>query len=85
MNGMSDNHPARYRVCGGRFFVNGEPVPMDPRVLKIGVIAAGLDVGDPCVALSDHAARLILHMERSAMLAELADVLRDPPPPNRAA
>jgi hypothetical protein len=32
-----------YRVCNGTLLVNGEAVPVNGKVLKIGLAAAGLD------------------------------------------
>ena len=60
-----------YLVCRGALFVNGERVPVDKRVLRIGLAAAGLETTD-CGRLGDRAARRILHLERSLLLDGLA-------------
>jgi hypothetical protein len=75
---------AEYRVCEGSLFVNGERVPVHRRILKIGLAAAGLET-DACKPLSDHAARRILHLERSLLVAELTDEIRRALGPGRAA
>lgn len=67
---------AAYRICNGRLFVNEEHIPVNHRVLKIGLLAAGLDGPDPCGDLSETAARRILHMERNFLLAGLTEELR---------
>lgn len=67
---------ADYQVCGGRLFVNEEPVPVNHRILKIGLIAAGVSGDEPCGGISEEAARRILHMERAYSLAGLAAELR---------
>ena len=64
-----------YRVCRGGFFVNGELVPVHRRVLRIGLAAAGLQE-DACEPLSDRAAGRILQLERSLLIAGLAEELR---------
>ena len=69
--------PAQYRICGGQFFVNGDPVQLSRRILKIGAVAAGLDADDPCGTIPEGTARLILHMERNLLLAGLTEQLRD--------
>jgi len=68
-------NPATYRVCGGQFFVNGDPVPLSRRILKIGAVAAGLDAMDPCGPIPEGTARLILHMERTMLLDGLTKAL----------
>ena len=60
-----------YRVCGGRLFVNDEAVPVNHRILKIGLAAAGLEK-DACAPLFEAEAKRILHMERAWLLAGLA-------------
>ena len=67
------NH--EYRVCQGAFFVNGERIPVNGRVLKIGLAAAGLEAV-ACGNLGEREARRILHLERSLLLAGLAQELR---------
>lgn len=67
---------AAYRVCHGRLFVNDEPVPVNHRILKIGLLAAGLDGDDPCGTIAEADAERILHMERSWLLNGLAEELR---------
>jgi hypothetical protein len=64
-----------YRVCQGTLFVNDEPLPINGKVLKIGLAAAGLDVAD-CGPLGEREARRILHLERSLLLSGLAKELR---------
>lgn len=59
-----------YRVCGGRLFVNDEAVPVNHRILKIGLAAAGLEPQD-CAPLLEAEAKRILHMERAWLLAGL--------------
>ncbi len=73
-----------YRVCKGDLYVNGERVPVHRRVVKIGLAAAGLEK-DACEPLSDRAARRILHLERSLLVAGLAEELRRVLGPGRAA
>jgi hypothetical protein len=68
--------PADYRVCHGKLFVNEEYVPVNHRVLKIGLTAAGLSGAEPCEPISEEAARRILHMERAFLLAGLTAELR---------
>lgn len=68
---MGTTQRPAYRVCGGRLFVNDEEVPVNHRILKIGLAAAGLEK-DACAALFEDDARRILHMERSWLLAGLA-------------
>ncbi len=65
----------KYRVCEGDLLVNGERIPAHRRILKIGLIAAGVDAG-ACGPLSETAARRILHLERSLLLARLGEELR---------
>jgi hypothetical protein len=65
-----------YRVCKGKFYVNDEKVAVNHRILKIGLLAAGLDADEACGPLSDEDARRILHMERSWLLAGLSAELR---------
>lgn len=60
-----------YHVCGGGFFVNDEKVPINPRILKIGLAAAGIAGDDPCGPITEQDARRILHMERAWLLAGL--------------
>ena len=67
---------AEYRVCHGRLFVNDEYVPVNHRVLKIGLTAAGLSGDEPCEPISEETAQRILHMERNFLLAGLAAELR---------
>ena len=64
-----------YRVCRGGLFLNDEPVPVHRRILKIGLVAAGMGE-DACEPLSDRDARRILHLERSLLIAGLAEELR---------
>lgn len=71
---------AAYHVCGGRFFVNDEKIPVNPRILRIGLAAAGLDGDDPCGPISEHDARRILHMERAWLLDGLTRELHRNPP-----
>jgi hypothetical protein len=61
-----------YRVCKGHLFVNGERVPVNRRVLKIGLAAAGLEA-EACETLNDREARRILHLERSLLVSSLAE------------
>ena len=68
--------PAEYRVCHGRLFVNEEIVPVNHRILKIGLLAAGLTGDEACEPISEETARRILHMERSWLLAGLTAELR---------
>jgi hypothetical protein len=65
-----------YRVCYGRLFVNDEPVPVNHRILRIGLVAAGLEEQEPCSDLAEEAAARILHMERAYLLAGLTQELR---------
>ena len=65
-----------YRVCKGNLFVNDEKVPVNHRILKIGLLAAGLDADEACGPLSKEDAERILHMERSWLLAGLTEELR---------
>jgi hypothetical protein len=65
-----------YRVCKGKLFVNDEKVPVNHRILKIGLLAAGMDVEEACGPLSEEDAERILHMERSWLLAGLTAELR---------
>jgi hypothetical protein len=64
-----------YRVCHGKFFVNDEPLPINGKVLKIGLAAAGLEA-TACGSLGEREARRILHLERSLLLSGLAQELR---------
>lgn len=64
-----------YRVCKGTLLVNDEPVPVNGKVLKIGLAAAGLDL-TACGPLNEREARRILHLERSLLLSGLARELR---------
>ena len=64
-----------YRVCEGALLVNGERIPVNGKVLKIGLAAAGLEAG-ACGPLHERAARRILHLERSLLLSGLAPELR---------
>jgi hypothetical protein len=64
-----------YRVCQGTLFVNDEPLPINGKVLKIGLAAAGLEAG-ACGPLREREARRILHLERSLLLSGLARELR---------
>jgi len=73
-----------YRVCQGAFFVNGERVPVNGRVLKIGLAAAGLEAA-ACGSLGEREARRILHLERSLLLSGLAQELRRAIAADRAA
>lgn len=68
-----------YRLCRGRLFVNDEPVPLDRRVLNVGLAAAGL-APDSCGFLSERDMDRILHLERTYPLARLAEALRAEPP-----
>lgn len=69
-----------YRVCKGKLFVNDEKVPVNHRILKIGLLAAGMDAAEACGPLSEEDAERILHMERSWLLSGLAEELRRNPP-----
>lgn len=73
-----------YRVCRGAMFVNGERVPVNGRVLKIGLAAAGLET-TACGRLGEREARRILHLERSLLLSGLARELRRALAADRAA
>lgn len=64
-----------YRVCKGTLLVNDEPVPVNGKVLKIGLAAAGLDPS-ACGPLGEREARRILHLERSLLLSGLTRELR---------
>ena len=64
-----------YRVCQGTLFVNDEPLPINGKVLKIGLAAAGLEA-TACGSLGERAARRILHLERSLLLSGLVQELR---------
>jgi hypothetical protein len=64
-----------YRVCKGTFLVNGERIPVNGKVLKIGLAAAGLDEA-ACGPLGERDARRILHLERSLLLSGLTRELR---------
>lgn len=64
-----------YRVCEGTLLVNDEPVPVNGKVLKIGLAAAGLDLS-ACGPLGEREARRILRLERSLLLSGLATELR---------
>jgi len=81
---MAENIESTYRVCRGGLFVNGERIPVHRRALKIGLVAAGLDT-DACEDLSDRTARRILHLERSILIAQLTEELRDALGSDRAA
>ena len=73
---MKAETPSRFfQVCRGDLFVNGERVPVHRRVLKIGLAAAGMDDGS-CEPLSERAARRILQLERSLLLAGLEEEIR---------
>ena len=72
---MNTTH-GEYRVCHGKLFVNDEYVPVTHRVLKIGLMAAGMTGDEPCEPISEAAARRIFHMERAFLLAGLAEELR---------
>jgi hypothetical protein len=72
--------PAAYRVCEGKFFVNDERIPVHPRILRIGIVAAGLDAEHACAPIGERDARRILHMERAWLLTGLALELRRTPP-----
>lgn len=72
--------PAAYHVCRGRFFVNDEKVPVNSRILRIGLIAAGLDADSVCGPISEQDARRILHMERAWLIAGLTQELHRNPP-----
>ncbi len=75
---------AEYRVCRGALFVNDERVPVNGRILKIGLVAAGLEPS-ACDRLDEKEARRILHLERSFLLSGLARELRRAFAPDRAA
>jgi len=64
-----------YRVCKGEFFVNDERIPVNGKVLKIGLAAAGLDSA-ACGSLGERDARRILHLERALLLSGLTQELR---------
>jgi hypothetical protein len=64
-----------YRVCKGEFFVNDERIPVNGKVLKIGLAAAGLDSG-ACGTLGERDARRILRLERALLLSGLTRELR---------
>lgn len=64
-----------YHVCKGTLLVNDEPVPVNGKVLKIGLAAAGLDLS-ACGPLGEREARRILQLERSLLLSGLAKELR---------
>ncbi len=72
--------PAAYHVCEGKFFVNDERVPVHPRILRIGLAAAGLEAEKACAPIGERDARRILHMERAWLLSGLAMELRRTPP-----
>lgn len=65
-----------YRVCKGKLFVNDETIPVNHRILKIGLLAAGMDAAEACGPLTDEDAERILHMERAWLLAGLTAELR---------
>ena len=67
---------AKYRVCKGKLYVNDEKVPVNHRILKIGLLAAGLDAVEACGTISVEDAQRILHMERAWLLAGLTEELR---------
>ena len=73
-----------YRVCKGEFFVNDERIPVNGKVLKIGLAAAGLEAA-ACGSLGERDARRILHLERSLLLSGLALELRRAVAPDQAA
>lgn len=75
---------SEYRVCQGEFFVNDERIPVNGKVLKIGLAAAGLDSG-ACSALRERDARRILHLERALLLSGLTRELRRAVETERAA
>lgn len=81
---MSSRTAGEFKACRGDLFVNGERVPVHRRILRIGLAAAGVDAG-ACEALSERDARRILQLERSLLLAGLADELRRALDPGRAA
>lgn len=64
-----------YRVCKGAFFVNDERIPVNGKVLKIGLAAAGLEPA-ACGSLGERDARRILHLERALLLSGLTRELR---------
>lgn len=64
-----------YRVCRGTLFVNDEPLPINGKVLKIGLAAAGLEA-TACGSLGEREARRILQLERSLQISALAQELR---------
>lgn len=66
---------SEYRVCQGEFFVNDERIPVNGKVLKIGLAAAGLDSA-ACGTLGERDARRILHLERALLLSGLTRELR---------
>lgn len=72
---MTTNRAA-YRVSRGRLFVNDEHVPVNPRILRIGLVAAGLGADGEIGTLSEEAAGRILHMERAYLLSELGRAIR---------
>ena len=76
----ANDAPAAYHVCRGRFFINDEKVPVNPRILRIGLVAAGLDGDEACGPITEQDARRILHMERAWLLAGLTRELHRNPP-----
>lgn len=66
---------SNYRVCKGSFFVNDERIPVNGKVLKIGLAAAGLEPA-ACGSLKERDARRILHLERALLLSGLILELR---------
>ncbi len=74
-----------FRVCGGKFFVERQPVAVHDRVLKIGLLAAGLDAATLCGEVGPAVGRRILHMERSLLMADLEAQLKRVGVPDRVA
>ena len=66
---------SEYRVCKGEFFVNEERIPVNGKVLKIALAAAGLEPA-ACGSLGERDARRILHLERALLLSGLTQELR---------
>lgn len=67
---MKNKLSAEYRVDGGRLFVNGDLIPVNPHIMKIGLASAGLDASMAGI-IPERLARRILDMERSLLLSIL--------------
>ena len=68
----SQKSESGYRVCGGRLFLNDEPLPVHGEVVRIGAAAAGLEA---CGALSEADVERIFQMERALSTADLSNAL----------